>query len=156
MKKILLISSLLALNPAYAEKHVKEDGKVIITETINGAKVYGNHWKTDTEVVAIDAVLNDAEMNIGEQLTFTGNIGKVCQSKGCWMTLEQNGMFARVDFNNHSFFIPKDSSGKAEVYGTLKSNMMSEEKRKHIEAEGSGKLPKKMFEIKATSVKIHP
>lgn len=155
MKKIALVLSILAINNLHAQEHKIEDGKVIITETIDGAKVYGKTWKADTEIVAIDVALNDAEMNIGEELTFKGNIGKVCQKRGCWMTLEKNGLFARVDFNNHSFFIPKDSSGTAEVYGVLKSNMMSEAKRKHLEAEGSGKMPEKVFEIKATSVKIY-
>ncbi|MCF6288791.1 MAG: DUF4920 domain-containing protein [Proteobacteria bacterium] len=155
MKKILFILSILAFNISFAEDTKQKDGEVVVTETIDGAKIYGDNWKVKVETIAIDVALNNADKNIGKQLIFTGNIGKVCQNTGCWMTLEQNGMFARVEFNSHAFFIPKDSSGKAEAYGVLSSKMMSEEKRKHLEEEGAGKMPEKVFEITATSLKIY-
>ena len=160
MKKTLLITSLLfglqtlANDTQMKQKENHKENKVVITQIIDGAKVYGNKWTGAEETLRIDIAIEEHEMLIGDNMVFTGNIGKVCQGSGCWMMLESNGVTARVDFNNHSFFIPKDTQGTAEVYGKLKSKTMSDKMRKHLESDGAGELAEKIFEIVATSVKI--
>jgi len=126
-----------------------------LTEVIHGSKVYDNKWTQSTESLAIDKAILELEMILGEEMIFTGNITKVCQKRGCWMVLEKNGHYARFDFNHHSFFIPKKTQGTAEVFGVMHSKLMSDEKRKHLEEEGSGKLAEKVYEITAISVKIN-
>ena len=156
MKKTLLFLSLVLSNPIFADEHdhhATED-KIIVIEVIDGAKVYGNKWNADFDSMNIEKALGEHEMLIGEEMIFTGNITKVCQKRGCWMMLETNGKIARVDFNHHSFFIPKDTQGTAEVFGKLRSRAMSDETKKHLEAEGAGKITQQIFEIIATSIKI--
>jgi len=158
MKKLLLITSLIFGTASFAQdqeaKKEHKEKKVIVTQVIDGAKVYGNKWQEAEEKMSIEKAIAEQEMIIGEDMVFTGNIGKVCQGSGCWMMLENNGVTARVDFNHHSFFIPKDTQGTAEVYGKLKSKMMSEKMRKHLKDDGAGELAEKVYEIVATSVKI--
>ncbi len=155
-KFILLILSFLTLNISIANESEEDHEKPKITETINGANVYGGKWQELDNKVEIKQALSSAEDYVGKETIFTGNISKVCQKSGCWMILEQNGEFARVDFNNHAFFIPKDSQGKAEVYGKLSLKQMNQKQKEHLESEGAGTLPEKIYEITATSVKILP
>ncbi len=128
---------------------------VQITEVIDGAAVFGDKWPQKQFIkvklgVALQEPIQYQKMNF----VITGNITRVCQKKGCWMILTDGESFARVDFNNHSFFIPKDSTGKAEVYGRLVKKELTEEQRAHFAAEGSGELPELSYEIVADSVKI--
>jgi len=159
MKKLILLISIAFFNISIAKEqkekeHETEESKVVVTEIIDGAKVYGNKWKADFNHLNIEKAIEKHESLNEKEMIFTGNISKVCQKAGCWMMLETNGVVARVDFNNHSFFIPKDTQGKAEVFGVLQSKTMSDEKKKHLEEDGAGKLENKIFEITATSVKI--
>ena len=154
MKKLILLLSLTFIAVSFAEENEAEESKVVVTQVIDGANVYGNKWQADFDQLNIEKAIEEHEMLMGKEMIFTGKISKVCQKAGCWMMLETNGVIARVDFNDHSFFIPKDTHGKAEVFGVLKMKTMSDEKKKHLEEDGAGKLQNKMFEITATSVKI--
>ena len=156
MKKLIIIMLLVNIQFTQAEEHgaVANEDKVIVTEVIDGAKVYGQKWQPADESMDIAKAIAEHEMVLGEKMIFTGNITKVCQKRGCWMMLESDGKFARVDFNHHSFFIPKDTQGTAEVLGILHSKTMSDATKKHLESEGAGKIAEKVYEITATSVKI--
>ncbi|VAW39286.1 hypothetical protein MNBD_GAMMA01-1971 [hydrothermal vent metagenome] len=157
MKKLILFLPFILVHLVYAQNHDTQENQVIVTEVINGANVYGEKWSSSAHnSTDIATALAKHEELVGKEMIFTGNITKVCQNTGCWMILETNGKFARVDFNSHSFFIPKDTQGTAEVFGVLHSKTMSDEKRKHLEDEGTGKLPEQVFEITATSIKIRP
>jgi len=151
MKKFFFLLSLSYMVVSFAE-----ESKVVVTQVIDGAYVYGNKWQADFDHLNIEKAIEDHEQLIDKEMIFTGKISKVCQKAGCWMMLETNGVIARVDFNNHSFYIPKDTQGQAEVLGVLHSKTLSDEKRKHLEEDGAGKLQNKVFEITSTSVKIKP
>ncbi|MFK8010607.1 MAG: DUF4920 domain-containing protein [Marinicellaceae bacterium] len=159
MKKLILLLAITLISTGHTANHQEtkqeDENKVVVTEVIDGDKVYGNKWQSEVQQKNIETAIQDHKNIIDKEMVFTGNITKVCQNSGCWMMLETNGVFARVDFNNHSFFIPKDTQGTAEVFGVLHSKTMSEEKRKHLESDGAGKLEDKIFEITATSVKIN-
>ncbi len=52
------------------------------------------------------------EMNV----KLTGSIEAVCQKKGCWMELTNEGSEPlRVTFKDYAFFMPKDASGKTAI-----------------------------------------
>jgi hypothetical protein len=153
-KFITLLFSIILFGSAVAKEEEHQPPQ--ITETIDGANVYGEKWQESDSKIEIKTALTSADEYVGKEIIFAGNISKVCQSSGCWMILEQNGEFARVDFNNHAFFIPKDSSGKAEVFGKLNLKLMDKKQKQHLESEGAGTLPEKVYEITATSVKILP
>ncbi len=153
-----LLSALLighiCITPALLMAGDKPDeAAVVVTQTIGESTVYGERWIKGDSMDIADAITGMAE---GDSLEgkFSGRITSVCQKKGCWMILENNGQFARVDFNNHAFFIPRDSTGPAEVVGTLKLKRLSEAKRAHLAEDGAGELPVDTWEIVATSVKI--
>lgn len=141
-------------NGVDAEKH--SDGvQISVTEVINGAAVYGQNWpKAKMEAVSIETAMAQPENYMQNNHLISGNVTKVCQKKGCWMILTEGDAFARVDFNDHAFLIPKDSNGRAEVYGRLVKKELTEKQRAHYASEGSGALPAIGYELIADSVKI--
>jgi len=133
----------------------KSADQVSVTEVIDGAAVFGQKWPVDqTDTVGIAAALGQPADYIEANHVITGNITRVCQKQGCWMILTDGDAFARVDFNDHTFLIPKDSKGSAEVYGRLVEKELSKEQREHYAAEGAGELPAKSYEVVADAVKI--
>ncbi len=92
----------------------------------------------DGAVVPVSEAIAAFESPTDTPALFSGRITEVCQAKGCWMMLEHDGEAARVMFNNHAFFIPKDSTGTAVVHGTLSRKELSPEQIAHMKADGNG------------------
>jgi len=109
--------------------------------------------------VNIAAALKNPADLLGKPARFEGRIGKVCQTKGCWMTLTDGDAAARVFFGKHDFFLPKDTAGDAIVYGTLEEKTVEEATAKHL-AEDAGQNPatvsgaQKEWRIVASSVLV--
>ncbi|WP_154222003.1 DUF4920 domain-containing protein [Marinicella rhabdoformis] len=142
----------LADKPAKKKKKAKE---VVVTEMMGTHTVYGTTWPRIKQAdYPLQAVMKSPEKHTAGKRVMTGRITKVCQKMGCWMILTDGDDFARVDFNDHAFLIPKDSSGEARVYGYLKAKELSDEQIAHYQSEGAGELPKKSYEIVADSVMI--
>lgn len=72
------------------------------------------------------------------RLLFSGRITEVCQNKGCWAMLEDNGQAVRLTMHQHAFSIPKDYRGRSVVWGQLKRVELSPELAKHL-AEDAGR-----------------
>ncbi len=135
--------------------HGKKVSKTEPTEVTDTFTVFGDAWEySDVKSNDIVSVLGNPDTYLTENSIITGRITKVCQKQGCWMILADGESFARVDFNDHAFLIPKDSNGSAEVYGKLIAKELTPEQKAHYESEGAGELPLKSFEIVAYSVKI--
>ena len=50
------------------------------------------------------------------RVKLVGEVGAVCQAKGCWLTLQTAaGAPMRVRFKDYGFFVPKDLAGKTAV-----------------------------------------
>jgi len=62
-----------------------------------------------------------------------GKVAAVCQTKGCWMTLETgDGSKMRVTFKDYGFFVPKDISGKTVIIeGIATVNTTSVDELRH-------------------------
>ena len=84
---------------------------------------------------------------------FKGRITEVCQNKGCWLVLEDNGAFARVFMSGHSFSVPKEAHSDAVVYGKLSIKQLDKAEIEHLSSEGSKPQPQEL-QIDATSVWI--
>ncbi len=85
---------------------------------------------------------------------FSGRVTEVCQKKGCWLMLEDDGRAARVMIQDHGFAIPVDASGQATVYGVLGSKDLSPDAALHL-AEDAGRSEAKAgpeFRITAYAV----
>ncbi|MCB1561184.1 MAG: DUF4920 domain-containing protein [Xanthomonadales bacterium] len=89
--------------------------------------------------VPISRAVAAFDEHAGKPQRFGGRITEVCQKKGCWIVLEDNGHTARVMFGeSHDLLVPKDSHGYAEVGGVLSRHDLSPEEIEHMKADGKG------------------
>ncbi len=71
-------------------------------------------------------------------ILFSGRVVEVCQKKGCWAMLEDEGRAVRLMMHDHAFSVPKDYRGPAVVWGVLQEVEVSESMAKHL-AEDAGR-----------------
>jgi hypothetical protein len=110
----------------------------------------------DGEAMPVTTLLAQADQHAGHTMKFSGRITQVCQAKGCWLMLDANGTGVRVK-TGHEFFVPKDASGNAVVYGELKPTELTEAQAQHYVDDGSGESkPGREWQILATSIVIEP
>ena len=77
----------------------------------------------------------------------TGEINKVCQAKGCWMTMQAGDSDMRITFKDYGFFVPKDASGKQTVIeGVIKQQTTDVETLRHY-ATDAGKSEEEIAAI---------
>jgi hypothetical protein len=86
-----------------------------------------------SELLAAQAEPDDASVLV------RGKVEAVCQTKGCWLVLADQGQSARVLMKGHSFSVPTDSRGQAAVVeGTLSTRTFTEAQVKHLEEDRGG------------------
>lgn len=126
--------------------------------------VVGDSAMTATGAEGTDAVLAGLASAKEAKMKVKGIVKSVCQAKGCWMKLElPNGELMHVTFDNYSFFVPRDISGKEVVIeGTAERDTMSVDDLRHY-AEDANKSeaeiaaitePKLTYKFDATGVLI--
>jgi hypothetical protein len=95
---------------------------------------------TEEGAVSSNGLLGALGQQDSIDMKVTGRIDKVCQVKGCWMTMAYGeGESMRVSFRDYGFFVPKDVDGKdAVIEGTLYMETTSVEDLRHF-AEDEGK-----------------
>jgi hypothetical protein len=101
------------------------------------ARPYGKPLPEGASTPVSQAV-DQFDAHAGKPARFSGRIAQVCQAKGCWMVLEDDGRTARVMFGDHAFEIPKDSVGRAEVHGVLSRRQLTPAQIKHLEEDSRG------------------
>jgi hypothetical protein len=70
-------------------------------------------------VTLADIAKNPASF-AGRAFTTRGVVTAVCQEMGCWMEMKDSGSGAHLRMHGHSFFVPKNASGRtARVEATL-------------------------------------
>ncbi|MCK7595284.1 DUF4920 domain-containing protein [Pseudomarimonas salicorniae] len=69
---------------------------------------------------------------------FSGRVVEVCQKKGCWAMLEDEGRAVRLMMHEHAFSVPQDYRGPAVVWGVMEEVEMSESMARHL-AEDAGR-----------------
>jgi hypothetical protein len=107
------------------------------------------------EPVAISAAAADPAAHGAAPAKFSGRITQVCQKKGCWVVLEDEGRSARVMAKDHGFEVPKDASGRAVAYGQLEMEPISEEHARHlVEDDGAAPPAERELRIVATAIEI--
>ncbi len=84
-----------------------------------------------------------------------GTVSKVCEKKGCWITLAQtDGDGIMIRFKDYKFFMPKDIVGKDVVLqGTAKKITTSVEMLKHY-AEDAGTSKEEIEKITEPKTEI--
>lgn len=93
------------------------------------------------EAVPVSVAIADFDAHAGTPRHFSGRITEVCQAKGCWMMLEDNGQVARVMFGKHDFFIAKDTTGSAVVHGVLERKELTPAQVEHFTDDSASGLP---------------
>jgi hypothetical protein len=112
MRKILLLAALTLTASVHAED-------------------YGQPLPADAAPVPLAAALADPAAHGDAPVVVSGRIGKVCQKKGCWITLTDGDAMVRV-MTAHKFFLPTDASGNAVVVGTLSEKVFDAEGAAHF------------------------
>jgi hypothetical protein len=111
------------------------------------SNVYGANFTIINEPVTLASAIAEPTEDV---IKVSAEVKAVCQKKGCWMTLEDEGMDLpiRVKMNGYKFFVPKNSGGTAAVLeGTLKKTVIPQAEAQHYAddaAEGTGKPAKKV------------
>lgn len=95
-----------------------------------------------------------AKPEAGKLVRLEGTIDAVCKNKGCWLELKQGPRSVHVTFEGYSFFVPKDSRGKACVLeGRVLVKEPSPAEVEHKASEGAARAEQRVS-IEATGVEI--
>ena len=100
----------------------------------------------------LDKVMDGKEVL---SIKLEGEISEVCQSKGCWMTVNTgDGQTMRVTFKDYGFFVAKDAAGKKAVFeGEAKMETVDVATLKHY-AEDAGKSEEEVAAINEPETKL--
>lgn len=106
---------------------------------------------------AIEVNLLEEKLVTAEKFTgkVKGTVYKVCEKKGCWMTLAQtDGEGIMIRFKDYKYFMPKDIVGKDVVLqGTAQKTTTSVEMLRHY-AEDAGKSKEEIEKITQPKTEI--
>jgi hypothetical protein len=91
------------------------------------------------DAISVAEIWDDSSLD-GQTLKVKGTIREVCQTRGCWMTLDAGmGQSMRITFKDYAYFVPKNAGGhEAVVEGTVNLEELTVESLRHF-AEESGK-----------------
>jgi hypothetical protein len=119
MLRLALISLLLISAPLAYAANEHPDG------------AYGENI-TLSEPVTIHEAISNFEQYQGKEILISGKVAKVCQQKGCWLTLQSSQGDVRMTFKDYGFFVP-DSLVDQQVLaqGELHQETMSIAQVKH-------------------------
>jgi hypothetical protein len=87
------------------------------TDEVDDELVFGEDFELDSgNTVNVDYLLSEVvereNAEKTEPVQLTGEVVRVCQSKGCWLTLvASDGTEMRIKFKDYGFFVPKDLAG---------------------------------------------
>ncbi len=125
-------------------------------ETIKGdGKHFGESISLESKTTVDGAIevltTMKAKVATVNDVTIHGTINEVCQSKGCWLTLNGNdGNSIMVKFKDYAFFAPKDCAGKMGTFhGVFSLEEQSVEELKNF-AEDAGKSKEEIANITET------
>ncbi|SEQ41644.1 protein of unknown function [Hyunsoonleella jejuensis] len=111
---------------------------------------FGKEIVSNDAVIAKSMAAHYASMAEGDSIDtkMKAKVNKVCQAKGCWMTLDLGeDKEVMVKFKDYGFFVPKDIAGKEVVInGKAYIKEVSVDEQRHY-AEDAGKSAEEIAEI---------
>lgn len=118
------------------------------------ASTYGEPIKSQKKCQLKDVTTNFNQYKNKTITTFV-KVDKVCQKKGCWMEVSDDGVSMRVTFKDYGFFVPQDLMGKrVNLEGKVVEKTVSVEEARHFLAdEGASKT--EIAKITTPQVKYH-
>jgi hypothetical protein len=115
------------------------------------------------EPVEMTNVIKDFGKFAKKELLTTGTVTKVCEKKGCWMTIKTDVEDVRVTFKDYGFFVPVALKDKSVwMQGEIERKMVSVADQRHLlEDAGASKkeieavtAPKAEYAFVATGVAV--
>ena len=97
------------------------------------ANHFGAPFNSDAEPIELAAALETCA-GTGNACKVTGVIERVCQTRGCWFTLTEEGVeeTIRVRMQDYAFFVPRDAMGKRVIFeGVVTREEVSIETAQH-------------------------
>lgn len=126
------------------------------------AKTFGSKITLKT-VTPLSEALSSFERYKDLEVLTTGTVAKVCEKKGCWMTVKTDASDVRVTFKDYAFFVPASIAGKtARLQGYLTKQEVSVADQKHLLQDAGAsaaeieavKAPKAEFSFVASGVEL--
>lgn len=157
------IFSFLAVGALFVVLNACSSSQKTIVETpaADGVEVGGSFGAdfTPEKIVSANSLLTAySEDKIIDtlQVTLQGEVKKVCQAKGCWMTITvSNDEEMMVKFKDYGFFMPKDISGREVVmHGMAYYQITPVDELRHY-AEDEGKSAEEVAEITEPKRELH-
>lgn len=163
MKPITLTIICLFVLNSCKNKVENPQEKQIEAEKVDYAS-FGNTIIADDAVAAGSMATHYKTMSVGDSINskMTATVNKVCQSKGCWMTLDLgDNEEVMVKFKDYAIFMPKDIAGKEVIINgkAYVTEVSVDEQRHYAEDEGKSAEeiasitePKKTYSFEADGV----
>jgi len=148
----LLAIACAGFNGALAHEPGEHADKSHSAQTLAAPLLSFGEELPSTAAIPLAQALTAAPSASGKQI-ISGRIGKVCQNKGCWMTLHDGDAMVRVE-TAHRFVIPADAKGDAEVLGTFKRSVLDEDRAAHLRSESLDVVAGESWTIDAMGVRI--
>ena len=76
-----------------------------------GATFYGKSF-SDKSGMTIEDAIKSFSKNSEKDILIKGEVLKVCEKKGCWMTIQSKSSPVRVTFKDYGFFVPSSLTNK--------------------------------------------
>lgn len=127
---------------------------------------FGKDITADDAIIAKSMAAHYATMQEGDSINskMKAKVIEVCQTKGCWMTLDiGEDKHVMVQFKDYGFFVPKDIEGKAVIVnGIAYVDEISVEDQKHYAEDANASAetiaainkPKKTYAFEADGVLV--
>ncbi len=141
-----------------------EEGQVVrLSEPVTVTEEYeefGAPVTSADSALSLSELVREAEAYLGDEVTVSTRIAKVCRKKGCFFIAREDDAIARITFQDYGFFIPTDSAGKEVLLnGTFERRQLTGSQAKHYREDlgESGRSRTKAgpeYHIVATAVRI--
>jgi|APSaa5957512493_1039668.scaffolds.fasta_scaffold05496_3 hypothetical protein len=161
MKKTLYSLIILAVAVScgvgtHDHDHDHDDSTTLSEVSVHAPMAYFGSEITEDGAVDITTIQEQLGEADSVRVKVTGTVAKVCQVKGCWMTMYYNdeGESMRVSFKDYGFFVPKNIDGKEAIidgYAYIETTSM--EDLKHY-AEDAGESEEEIAEITESKTEL--
>lgn len=159
LARLLLCLALapLALAAAGEDRVVRLSDPVTVTDDY---EEFGAPVTATGSTMSLSELVDGGEEYVGQEVTVSTRIAKVCQKKGCFFIAREGDAMARITFKDYGFFIPTDAAGKkVTLNGQFMRREVSEKEARHYRkdlGEDSPEAPQAgtEYHIVATAVRI--
>ncbi|WP_228850885.1 DUF4920 domain-containing protein [Aegicerativicinus sediminis] len=161
-----LLISVVSCKSDEKEQSNEENISIEVATAESGYKSFGESISSEGALAMNNAEEKFKNLQLGDTIPMklSAEVVKVCQAKGCWMTLNTpEGEEVMVKFKDYGFFVPKDIDGREVILdGNAFLEEVSIEDQRHL-AEDAGKseeeiaaitTPKKSFGFVANGVLV--